>query len=272
MSVFNGDDHYCATEPKKVTFKDVTEIVIEHLNEALDVALSLKASTNDSDIIGIFSKLIDITKSQTRAPLSRIFIYGDTEETSIEVPTPSRTPPTRTKLGIVSKLHCSCGVLKTSMEDLISHIQRRHGECNWYCLYENCEVKCGTKKAQRVHLRNQHFNEFRHWCLYCDYGRDELSNVQSHMSSVHTNVKPHSCTLCDSSFSTLQHLKRHKATCGKKKKNLCQYCEKALMHCKNKDNHEQVIHCKTKENINAICVVRSIVQTNHISHIIRDIV
>ena len=55
MSVFNGDDHYCATEPKKVTFKNGTEIVIEHLNEALDVALSLKASTNDSDIIGIFS-------------------------------------------------------------------------------------------------------------------------------------------------------------------------------------------------------------------------
>ena len=52
------------------------------------------------------------------------------------------------------------------------------------------EVKCGTKKAQKVHLRNQHFNEFRHWCLYCDYGRDELSNVQSHMSAVDTNVKP----------------------------------------------------------------------------------
>ena len=210
----------------------------------MDVALTLKASTNDSDIIGIFSKLIDITKSQTRA-LSIIFIYGDTEETSIEVPTPSRPP---TKPGIVSKLHCPCGVLKTSMEDLISHIQRRHGEHNWYCSYENCEVKCGTKKAQKVHLRNQHFNEFRHWCLYCEYGRDELSNVQSHMSSVHTNVKPHSCTLCDSSFSTLQHLKRHKATYVKKKKKyLCHYCEKAFMHCKNKDNHEQVIHCKTKE-------------------------
>ena len=91
MSVFNGDDHYCVTEPKKVTSKESTEIVIEHLNEALDVALSLKAATNDSDIIGIFSKLIDITKSQTRA-LSKIFNYGETEETSIEVPTLSRPP------------------------------------------------------------------------------------------------------------------------------------------------------------------------------------
>ena len=85
-------NHYCATEAKKVTFKEGTEILIEHLNEALDVALSLKAATNDSDIIGIFSKLIDITKSQTRA-LSKIFNYGDTEETSIEVPTLSSPPP-----------------------------------------------------------------------------------------------------------------------------------------------------------------------------------
>ena len=68
--------------------------------------LRLQQMTN----IGIFSKLIDITKSQTRA-LSKIFNYGDTEETSIEVPTLSRSP-TRTKPGIVSKLHCPCGVLK----------------------------------------------------------------------------------------------------------------------------------------------------------------
>ena len=244
VSVFNGDDHYCGTEPKKPTFKQGTELILEYINQALDVALSLKSSTGDADIISIFTKFVDITNAQTSA-LSKIFHYGNKDESAMEIPTPSR-PQTRTKPGSVTKLHCPCGVLKTSMDELISHIQRRHGESNWYCSYESCEVKCGTKKAQKTHLRNQHFNEFRHWCLYCDYGRDELSNVISHMSSVHTNVKPHSCNLCTSSFSSLQHLKRHQSTCGKKK-HLCQYCEKAFMHVKNKDNHEQVIHCKTKE-------------------------
>ena len=147
----------------------------------------------------------------------------------------------------MKQFQCVCGVVKTNNEELISHVQRRHSNNNWYCAYPECKVTCKAKKAQKLHLRIIHLLDFAHYCWYCDYGRHDKNNVISHMAAKHGYRKSYQYSWCNKTFPTYFHLNRHTSTCGVSKCFVCQYCEKRFMHQGNLDNHIAIVHTQTKD-------------------------
>ena len=242
--IFNGFDHYVGTRPKKASFKDGLDDIIEGLNNCMAISSDLIRSTENHAIKQLLN-LFNATNKENIYTMAKLFDFSDT---SIDV-TPKPKERTRRGTSSFKPNQCPCGIIKESPEHLLAHIQRRHSQDNWYCSVEGCksEKGCKSKKAQKLHFKTLHLKEFSHYCLYCNFGRHEEGLVLSHMAKVHQAPKEHKCSICSKEFPSVQHLKRHVAICGSDKIHICQYCEKRFMHQQNLQNHIQVAHEKTKE-------------------------
>lgn len=243
--VYNGKDHYCASKLLQETFQDGVDMFIYHCNEAKLVASQLMDCAEDKDVKDIFSKGGEIVKNAAYAGL-KLFKYSSNSDVALQNPPKKiRLERTRQIKSTITNLHCACGALKESIEQLNDHIQRRHSEGSWRCAYEECKQLCSSQKALKRHLRQQHFNEFLHYCLYCNFGRDEVHLVLNHMSEKHSATKEFACTNenCTKLFSSQQHLSRHLQLCGiAEKLFFCKYCNKGYRKKDTCRNHEKHNH------------------------------
>ena len=156
--VHNNIDHYVSTKRKQKTFKDGVDDLMFDMNKVyISTCKELLNSTCDPNVKQLFNTILSETK-ETVFKVAQLFTVVPSQDSSITVDPKPRTRQIPSK---VSKTTCPCGVEKHTDEELISHIQRRHNAPDtWYC--SMCPKSCATKKAQKLHLRNQHFNEFLH--------------------------------------------------------------------------------------------------------------
>ena len=194
VTVHNPIDHYCSTGLISDTFKDGVESLVYHLNEARVVAKSFSLC-KDTDPKKLSDDLSVNLKSGAYASLD-LFNMSKQQEDVEDVPTsdvPIMLEP-RKDISSVIDLHCACGTLKESHLDLIDHIKRRHPSNNWNCLYLACEATCSTSKVLKSHVKKQHFHEYKHYCVECDFGRDSVHLVKQHMAERHGYSKIFVCT------------------------------------------------------------------------------
>ena len=102
-----------------------------------------------------------------------------------------------------------------------------------------------------------HFQEFLHYCKYCEYGNNTKDLVYSHLVAKHGAEKEFECGEhnlipgCGGKFASVLHLGKHQLTCGvKEKQHIYQICQKGYM--KKKENlvhHIKVIHTQEKDNL-----------------------
>ena len=141
--VHNGVDHYVGTNPTKPTFKDVIDDIIDRLKKSLAIANDLILATDDNVLKQLFNFFIGSNKENIYIySMARLFDFsGKTLDLQ-----PKNQEKTRKGVNQFKPNQCPCGVIKESPEHLISHIQRKHGENNWYCTAEGCNSTCKSKK------------------------------------------------------------------------------------------------------------------------------
>ena len=154
------------------------------------------------------------------------------DEHDVEIParnkrrTSKEPGQTRTKKSPLPTLHCACGELFTNDDELVYHKQQKHSLTNnWNC--QKCNVKITTQKGLKRHTISKHFGYYLHYCLYCDYARNEKHAVISHTSETHGLGEQYYCSKkenCKAVFTSLFKLNRHMKYCGEERKLSCEYC------------------------------------------------
>ena len=135
--VHNGVDHYVGTKPTKHTFKNGIDDIIDRLNKSLAIANDFILATDDNVIKQLFNFFTGRNKENIYI-MARLFDFsGETLDMQ-----PKKKDKTRKGVIQFRPKQCPCGVINESPEHLISHIQRRHGENNWYCTAEGCNGTC----------------------------------------------------------------------------------------------------------------------------------
>ena len=93
-----------------------------------------------------------------------------------------------------TKLHCVCGITKATEKEVFIHRTKRHIETNsWICGYKDCKVKCTSSGSLKNHVTRIHFQEFLHYCKYCEYGNNTKDLVYSHLVAKHGAEKEFEC-------------------------------------------------------------------------------
>ena len=253
--MFNGIHHYVGTEPIVPTFKSKVDDILSSLGEARSLATVLTKATKNKNVKGTLASLSETISKQQYSILqlfkpevkeNEIHPQKKPRYDSIEKGLHVREVDVKTTL---SKLHCNCGHLSGSKQELKQHKKEKHpkGYKNrWTCSI--CSDVCGMGKTLKRHYISKHMHKFKFLCLYCDFGRNERHLVQSHMVKDHTKV---SCFPCRKEqcqftprkiFPTPIHRDRHEVYCGTPKDNICQFCEKGFKREKNMRIHINNIH------------------------------
>ena len=168
--VYNGKDHYCSSRPKAETFKDGLDMIVEKLQDCVVISSTMGNCTMNGQIKQLLDKF-NINVQKDVVSFEKVFhISKDTP-----IPKWDDTPrkETRQLPSKMKEFQCVCGVVKHNGEELISHVQRRHANDNWYCAYPGCKIACKAKKSHKLHLRIIHLFDYSHSCWYCDYGRHD---------------------------------------------------------------------------------------------------
>ena len=85
-------------------------------------------------------------------------------------------------------------------------------------------------------MQNQHFNEYYHFCSYCDYGADEQYLIENHEGEKHkTGI---SIKLgCIKMFHSITSRDRHSKFCKEDKVYTCEHCNKKFKRANNYKHH-----------------------------------
>ena len=251
--VYNGIDHYCGTKPIRITFKEGVEELACLLKSAKLVCHNLTQSTNLAEIknkLGIMSQVL----STELDVVDGLYQPPDPIEPNPKLVrlTPGQEVKAKTvQLDSFTKMHCNCGILFESKNELKKH-KKIHKTEGWICSKEGCNTECKLGKTLKRHFRNKHMGQHRYMCLYCKFGRDTESLVLNHMAVEHTHQANFPCRNDPCHFTprkvfrTAVHRKRHEDFCGAEKKYVCQFCEKKYKRKKSFDNHIYVVHSQVE--------------------------
>ena len=106
------------------------------------------------------------------------------------------------------------------------------------------------------HVTRSHFQEFLHYCKYCEYGNNTKDLVYSHLVAKHGAEKEFECGEhnlipgCGGKFASVLHLRKHQLTCGvKEKQHICAICQKGYMKKESLVHHIKVIHTQEKDKL-----------------------
>lgn len=251
-TVFNAIDHFLGTENRIPTFRKGIDDIFNKLMEATNIASSLNLCTHDKTVQLTLNQAVDVIKSVGHN-LNKMFIPMDDDDDD-DSPVErhgtkkrriSKEPgQTRTKKAPLSALHCACGELFSNNDELVYHRQQKHELTNnWNC--KKCEVKITTQKGLKRHTISQHLGYYLHYCLYCDYGRNEKHSVMSHMTVAHGMGQQYHCTKtenCKAFFSSLFKLNRHMKYCGEERNFSCNYCGHKFIREQNLNHHIKINH------------------------------
>ena len=110
------------------------------------------------------------------------------------------------------------------------HEKRRHPDKFLKCIIEDCpnRIETNVKSTLRKHVQNQHFNEYYHFCSYCDYGADEQNLMENHERGKHKTGISIPCTKlgCIKMFHSTTSRDRHSKFCKEDKVYTCKQCNK----------------------------------------------
>ena len=149
---------------------------------------------------------------------------------------------------------CKCGVEKHTVDELKSHIERRHGDGIYKCPYQDCNMSTKFTSSIQKHVQNQHLQEYYYWCQYCsDYKTDQKHLMTNHLSSKHGYGLKIPCTKfgCNKLFSSEVCRDAHSQYCMEGKKFTCtDYppCKKSFKREKNFQFH-LALHTGEKDKI-----------------------
>ena len=110
--------------------------------------------------------------------------------------------PTKRKVFTPLKQYeCHCGLDLLNRDALEVHIKGSHQNHVWKCNIATCEKVYNTPASVRLHFRNKHSKEFRHYCNVgeCQYGHDEISfikNINMNSMVLHQILSVQSVIMC----------------------------------------------------------------------------
>ena len=280
--VFNGSDHYCSVKPLKKTFKDGTKELYQLLSKARTLSDNLAQCTENPLVKEVFKKASENSISSVYA-VDKL-MQSAHEEGPVPVPQKKmkyselsdeekKKKRRKTKSGNTSfdDNTCCCGVPKSSKEELKDHEKRRHPNKFFKCIIEDCpnRIETKVKSTLRKHVQNQHFNEYYHFCSYCDYGADEMYLIENHEGEKHKTGISIPCTKlgCTKMFHSTTSRDRHSKYCKEEKAFTCEECNKSFKRESNYKHHLAVhsgdfklIECK-------VCLKKYQSKTSYDAHI-----
>lgn len=106
-------------------------------------------------------------------------------------------------------------------------------------------MKITTQKGLKRHTISKHFGYYLHYCLYCDFGRNEKHSVISHTTEKHGLGEQYYCSKRENSkavFTSLLKLNRHIKYCGEDRNLSCQYCGHKFIRQQNLSHHVKINH------------------------------
>ena len=229
--VYNGTDHYVGTKPVQKNFKDGILASSNYLQEVQVIGDLLTQCTKDETVTSIISKCNTIVNLADKE-LVKLFTLTEKDKDSEEHAdatwveggegekgTPKKKMvrlETVQKPSSWTKLHCVCGITKATEEEVFNHRTKRHIETNsWICGYKDCKVKCTSSGSLKNHVTRLHFQEFLHYCKYCEYGNNTKDLVYSHLVAKHGAEKEFECGEhnlipgCRGKFASVLHLRKH---------------------------------------------------------------
>ena len=269
--VDNGTDHYVGTKPVQKNFKDGILAYSNYLQEVQVIGDLLLQSTKDETVNSIISKCNTIVNLADTELVKLFTLKKDkdpeehAEATGPEGGEGEKATPKKKRIRLETiqkpsswtKLHCVCGITKATEEEVLIHRTKRHIETNsWICGYKDCKVKCTSSGSLKDHVTRIHFQEFLHYCKYCEYGNNTKDLVYSHWVAKHGAEKEFECGEhnlipgCGGKFASVLHLRKHQLTCGvKEKQHICQICQKGYMKKENLVHLIKVIHNQEKDKL-----------------------
>ena len=83
----------------------------------------------------------------------------------------------------LKQFECHCGLELLNHDALEVHIKGSHINV-WKCSVAKCEKVYNTPASVRLHFRNKHSKEFRHYCNVgeCQYGHNEISFLKKNIN------------------------------------------------------------------------------------------
>ena len=270
--VYNGTDHYVGTKPVQKNFKDGILAYSNYLQEVQVIGDLLIQCTKDETVSSIISKCNTIVNLADKK-LVKLFTLNEkekepeehadatfTEGGQGEIVKPKKKSvrlETVQKPSSWTKLHCVCGITKATEEEVFNRRTNRHIETNsWICGYKDCKVKYTSSGSLKNHVTRSHFQEFLHYCKYCEYVNNTKDLVYSHLVANHGAKKEFECGEhnltpgCGGKFASVLHLRKHQPTCGvKEKQHICAICQKGYMKKESLVHHIKVIHNQGKDKL-----------------------
>lgn len=250
--VYNNIDHYCGTKLVKKTFRDGLDTATLALSSTALLLSRLQKSTQSSRMQKKIAKQENLLKN-VMYELDTIF-KREVKSKEVEDEDEDEDQPRKKKLCIIPRpisrqkvcpltdCHCPCGLEFLDKASVKNHIELKHKD-NWNCI--QCPTQLSCRKTLRRHVLTKHLNFLLHYCWYCDFGSNELHQIQSHRVTVHGKGKMFTCPneFCASdSFSSAYKLKLHVQYCGRSKCFQCPTCKKRFKRRRNVLQHFSDVH------------------------------
>ena len=164
------------------------------------------------------------------------------------------SPTKRRVFTPLKQFECHCGLELLNHDALEVHMKGSHANNVWKCSVGNCEKVYNTPASVRLHFRNKHSKEFRHYCNVgeCEYGHDEISFVKKHKHQEHGIASDIVCPKCDHVFSQKNKLLQHIKTCQSEEKPYgCseESCTKRYRAKRSLDKHMANVHPEPGQDI-----------------------